>query len=652
VFKARHKPTGVTVALKKLRAPLTWKVARMEREIEIGRMLVGHPHSMPILDADPAHTWFVMPWAEQTAEGLRGELGTADPEVLMDLVQAVCSVLADAHEKGWVHRDIKPSNILRLEGRWVVADWGIARRPHGRTPDHPLTRVGVSMGSEGFAAPELSDDAHNAGPQADIYSIGQVIGWWDTARQPRAYRPLIPESGPWRTVVRSATREDPRKRPPTVAEFRALMDRELAPAPMSPTAQALSLRGALNHGSAAAAEALVALADAHVDDAGLYCDLLVDLDEERLVPALLTDPDRAVAVVRAMARLLGSARRPERSEVDATVLWLLNVARGAADGGRLQVFEECLDGVLALDAAWNPRFAQEKIRSWLRGLSGDAASSAADMLQTHPDSSVHFLALAGDGQVDHRIRAALRAVGTIGAAGGAAGSVEPDGTRSDRPVDGDEPWRGYIGMPGSVRLPPKVAEHLVATLYKNADDAHWHLLDARARAALVDSWLADPSVGGVLADHLTCEQARTWLKDGPLRHLERAQEGFGPFASFVVRGYRGAEEVVEAAYGAGWRVVADSVAQKPSRCYASNGTSEGFVVWGRARSLRDLLWTALNEAAETPGERMSPVVVVTSDYDQPVAPDDRARQQRLADRSGVRLVHLRRKMIRRVPLPR
>ncbi|WP_405993755.1 serine/threonine-protein kinase [Streptomyces sp. NBC_00986] len=405
VFKAVHKPSGITVALKRLRAARNTSVARMAREIEVGRLLDGHPHAMPILDADPGNTWFVMPWAEQSAENLNSESRT--DEALHVLIRSLCSVLALVHAAGWVHRDIKPSNILLLDGRWVVADWGIARGPRGHTPNHCLTRAGVSMGSQGFAAPELSDDAHSAGPQADIYSIGQLIGWWLTGRQPRANRAHIPDSGPWRTVVRAATREDPGKRPANVGELLTLIARDVELSAKPPIALAAALQGELIHGSQTAAEALIALADAHIDDAGLFCDVLVGVDEEKLLPALAADLARATGVVQAMAGLLGTTRVPEGSEVDATILWLFNIARHAAQTGQFQLVEECLDGVFRLDAKWNQPSPQEKIRSWLSLISGDAASSAADMLQNHPDSAIHFIGLATDDLVDRRIRSTL-----------------------------------------------------------------------------------------------------------------------------------------------------------------------------------------------------------------------------------------------------
>lgn len=86
--------------------------------------------------------------------------------------------------------------------------------------------MGVALGSAGFAAPELEDDAHSAGPQADIYSLGQFVGWAITGKRPRANIPLLPESGAWRAVVEAATRDDPAMRPESVTEFLEIVARE------------------------------------------------------------------------------------------------------------------------------------------------------------------------------------------------------------------------------------------------------------------------------------------------------------------------------------------------------------------------------------------------------------------------------------------
>ena len=407
VFRATHKPTGTIVALKQLRDkyPPLRKTARMAREITLGRQLDGHSHAMPVLDADPNHRWFVMPYAQTTAEHCQQEL--SGPAALKTLLDALCSVLTEAHQAGWVHRDIKPANILRLDGRWVLADWGIVRRPRGQTTDAQRTRVGVPFGSDGFAAPELAQDAHAATQTADIYSLGQLIGWAITGTMPQINVPLIPKTGPWRTVVRTATQWDPTQRPATIEDFQRLIEQETETPPQPPILHAEAFQQALEAGSPTAARDLIRLAAAHTDDAPLYCDVLITVPVDTLIPALLTRPDQAVEVVRAMAALLGTHRPPERGEVNATIMWLITIAQKAAEASELDLLEECCNGAFEWDADWDQWTPQEHIARWLPTLKQDAASSVAAMLRRHPACATHFEHLATNLHVDHRIRAAI-----------------------------------------------------------------------------------------------------------------------------------------------------------------------------------------------------------------------------------------------------
>ena len=229
VFPAQHKPTGIAVAFKRATSSAPRARARMRREIEAAQLFGANPHVMPVLDNSDVYAWFTMPLAGDTAETLRVQL--AEDTNLRELVTAVCAGLGPAHEAGWVHRDLKPSNLLLLDGRWTVADWGLTRRPRGQTTDPDRTRAGAPFGTDGWAAPELSTDAHSAGPQADIYSIGQIIGWAVTGQQPLANIPLIPDGSPWREVVTAATHFDPAHRPATIDDLELLIGRELGRTP-------------------------------------------------------------------------------------------------------------------------------------------------------------------------------------------------------------------------------------------------------------------------------------------------------------------------------------------------------------------------------------------------------------------------------------
>lgn len=408
VFEAIHKPTGTTVALKKLHSkyPAERQVARMQREIEVGQHLEDHPHAMPVLDFGADHTWFVMPWAQATA-AQRQEL-LREPAELRALVGALVSVLAAAHKDGWLHRDIKPSNILHFDGRWTLADWGIVRRPRGQTTK--VGRTGLFIGTEGFAAPELSVAPHEATASSDIYSIGRVIAWALTGKLPETNLPLMPPPGPWRTVVRAATHLDPLRRPQSVGELLALIDREHADVLEDPFESAQALLEAAGTGDAAAADALLALVGGHPEDYELHVGVLARLDIQQAGAALEREPAQAHSLLRALAEHVDGddTHMVQFGDAAAVVIWLHGVCAHAASQSDWDLLEEAAHTMCTWDGAWDQWSARDKIIPWLRTVKSEAASVMAAVLREHPESAQHFSHIADDRTADARIRQAIR----------------------------------------------------------------------------------------------------------------------------------------------------------------------------------------------------------------------------------------------------
>ncbi|WP_327586794.1 serine/threonine protein kinase [Nonomuraea sp. NBC_00507] len=406
VFRARHKPSGALVAFKRLRSPNPNAVARMRREIEVARALGDNPHIMPVLDYSDRYEWFVMPLAQHTAATHRSDL--AQPPALRDLVTAICEALRPAHAHGWIHRDLKPANLLNWDGVWTVGDWGLTRRPHGQTTNPDRTRVGAMLGTEGFAAPELSIDAHQAGPEADIYSIGQIIGWVLRGDWPQANTPLLPTDGPWRHVVWKATQFDSARRPATVDDLLDVIRHELdydQPDTGDPTARLLA---AANDGDSAAAEELFGVAMRNPADLTLYTDVLARLDRDAVYAAVAADRSQAIEVVRAMNNHLRHASQLTFDDAAHVIIWLHWIEVWAAHASDLDVLQVGADAVLAWDAYWDQWTPQPTIKAWMITLRGDAAAVVAGALRDHPDAVQHFAELGDNSRVDERIRRAVR----------------------------------------------------------------------------------------------------------------------------------------------------------------------------------------------------------------------------------------------------
>lgn len=220
VWKAIHKETGQEVALKQSRKDKESR-ARLRREIDALRKL-RHERIMPLLQASPLQDWYTMPLAVGSLASLRD---TLDETERLRAIQHAATGLAFAHELGFVHRDVTPSNILAFREadgslRWVMADWGLVRRPPGHT-SQPLTRGG-GLGTEAFRAPEAWEDGRELDARADIYSLGRVAEWVSTGKRLVPNVPRI-TPGPLKPFVQGTTQLEPESRPRNMVEAMELL---------------------------------------------------------------------------------------------------------------------------------------------------------------------------------------------------------------------------------------------------------------------------------------------------------------------------------------------------------------------------------------------------------------------------------------------
>ena len=101
-----------------------------------------------------------------------GKLSVAEA---IPIARQICRGIAAAHAVGVVHRDLKPSNVFlcQRDGKPFVKvfDFGIAKMED----DEKLTRTGAVMGTATYMSPEQARRAADAGPLADVYSIGAML---------------------------------------------------------------------------------------------------------------------------------------------------------------------------------------------------------------------------------------------------------------------------------------------------------------------------------------------------------------------------------------------------------------------------------------------------------------------------------------------
>jgi eukaryotic-like serine/threonine-protein kinase len=174
VWRARDRDLGRIVALKVLRGDevVPELASRFQREATIlGRL--SHPNVVPVLATGnhEGRPYLVMELVEGEPLSQVLRKGPMPIDQAVDLVAAVASGLAAAHQAGVVHRDIKPANIVRGDGGVPrLVDFGIARADDLTQ----ITSPDVVVGTAAYLSPEQAR-GELPGPASDIYSLGCVL---------------------------------------------------------------------------------------------------------------------------------------------------------------------------------------------------------------------------------------------------------------------------------------------------------------------------------------------------------------------------------------------------------------------------------------------------------------------------------------------
>ncbi|MEU0405916.1 protein kinase [Streptomyces sp. NPDC006197] len=169
----------------RLRRPVAVKVFRPEdarrtaaRCGEEARLLarMQHPGLVTLYDTgdDEGRPYLVMQLVRGTTLRRRMARTVLTHAETCRLGAVLASALAHVHARGVVHRDVKPSNILldRTDAPHL-SDFGISRRFDG-SAGSASEGDGTLIGTASYMAPEQAL-GRNAGPEADVYSLGLVL---------------------------------------------------------------------------------------------------------------------------------------------------------------------------------------------------------------------------------------------------------------------------------------------------------------------------------------------------------------------------------------------------------------------------------------------------------------------------------------------
>lgn len=156
------------------------------------------------------------------------ELGKAPIENLTSkekftIIKQLLDAIEISHSNGIIHRDINPNNIMFTEDRQIkVIDFGICK-----IEDMLNSATVYKLGTNAYSAPEVHLHSENATEKSDLYSIGSVIYFLFTGKQPPLaihYQQVLNNAKGMdialKPIVKKLVAEDPDERYENIFELR------------------------------------------------------------------------------------------------------------------------------------------------------------------------------------------------------------------------------------------------------------------------------------------------------------------------------------------------------------------------------------------------------------------------------------------------
>lgn len=230
VWLAKHALTEHYRACKLIPADKALELDGLKR---LKQKVPGHPNLFPIEEVGAAEDWLycLMPLADNVSSD-HAILDTSEYEPLTLRVYlqrhgrrptaetaSIGLEIAEAvrvlHEHGVTHGDVKPGNILRFNGRWTLADYGLAR--------------GISDPSGGGHTPGYVPPEGPGTRSADLYALGialmDVLTSWEPRMLPQFRKVPIERfkldaaGSLLADIILRATADDPNERFGSVGEL-------------------------------------------------------------------------------------------------------------------------------------------------------------------------------------------------------------------------------------------------------------------------------------------------------------------------------------------------------------------------------------------------------------------------------------------------
>lgn len=209
--------TGKNYALKELKKEHYSREEyryRLLREIKLLDELQGCVNIIRLInhgnDIDKQKLWYLMPFAKYNLHAyIKKNNGTLTQSDRYDIAGQIINAIKFAHKKNILHRDISPNNALVFfkEGKPIikVSDFGL-----GKDTESLSYYTGSSASGYGqilYVSPEQREHLKDATEKSDIYSLGKLVYFVFTGKDPDNIKPFELSS-----LVAKSAEENPEDR--------------------------------------------------------------------------------------------------------------------------------------------------------------------------------------------------------------------------------------------------------------------------------------------------------------------------------------------------------------------------------------------------------------------------------------------------------
>jgi serine/threonine-protein kinase len=213
VWRVWHKVLHVERALKVIRPQYAHEPELIERMVREARALaqLSNPHAVQIgtVSAKGVH-YIEMEYVQ--GKTLKDVLKPRVPmslEWTAELLDQLCDVLQDVHDKGIIHRDLKPANLMLVDDTCdgevclKVVDFGLAKLDSG--PDAFKTAPNRPVGGTPmYMSPEQAE-GKDVSPRSDLFSVGLILYELLTGTHPFDAGRRVSIEYYWMAIVKTPT---------------------------------------------------------------------------------------------------------------------------------------------------------------------------------------------------------------------------------------------------------------------------------------------------------------------------------------------------------------------------------------------------------------------------------------------------------------